>query len=481
MEKKHFWLAASACSLVLLVSTFIHWPLLGHDYSLIVPGLIDLKVAWVQHGVLNPLYSPLKCLGSPLWANPVSFNLSLLHLVTLISNDLVGIVLFIILISVSSFWGAFRLSRRMNISENYSLYLACGWTLQGWMISRAAVGHLTYITVGWFPLIIYLLMKQTTLKRDVLSCFLAAVLLSQYVFLAAPYTPFFFVFSCLILLPLLLLWKKNSFITDPHFYIKGAASGLMFLAIIYPKIHAVKDLMAAYPRHVELSNVGVFSLPYSVLNLFSFFPHDYKKMVGWWYGNWESVQFIFPMFFAAAVVVLLKAKEEAKITRVFVSVFYIVFVSFILCSGLLGPVFQKLPFLSSMHVNPRWNIVTALPVFFVVASLMSNENLFPNRWFQALFILVLSAPFFHLSPENFGISYAYKGGYHQETHRLTYCYEPFLGYSLENFPMNYQRSNIDFIHDDLIDPRCYLPSRQCEPGSPLRDDEKLLLQTYKLQ
>lgn len=454
---------------------------MGHDYALIYPGLIDLKLAWTNSTILNPHFSPMKCLGSPMWANPVSFNLSILHFLTLISNDFIAVIFFIAIVAFTSFWGAYRLSLRMSVPHVYALYLACGWTLQGWMILRSSVGHVTYITVGWFPLIIYLLLKQRTLRRDILAGLLCGFLVSQYIYLAAPYTPFFLLVSSILLLPLIFFWKKQDMVSWKNFSLKIIFSGLFSLLLIYPKLSAVNELLSAYPRINSLLKVGWSALPYSILNLFSFIPHDFRRMTGWWYGNWESIQFIFPLLLLSILVVLIKEKQKDLIIRTLISLIYLLVVSFLMTSGAFADIFQQLPFFNSMHVNPRWNIILALPVFFVCAAVGLTWNSFPRIWKLSLFVLVLFVPFIHLNKEALNINYTYRGGYDEKVNRLAYCYEPFLGYALEYFPLKPESGVINFTQESLIDPRCYLPSRECSPGSPLSSDDMLLLESYKLR
>ncbi len=454
---------------------------MGHDYALIFPGLLDLKIAWSEFSVLNPHFSPMKCLGSPMWANPVNFNLSVLHLLTLISNDYVAVIFFIIIVSITSFWGAYRLSLRMQVPYSYALYLACGWTLQGWMVLRSSVGHVTYMTVGWFPLIIYLLLKQKTMRRDVLSWLLCSLLVSQYIYLAAPYTPFFLLISCILLLPLIFIWNKQELLSWKNFASKIVFTGILSFVLIYPKFSAVNELLSAYPRVNSLLKVGWAALPYSILNLFSFFPHDFKSMTGWWYGNWESVQFIFPLLLISILVFLLKEKRKDLLIRFFISLTYLLIVSFLMTSGAFAEIFQKLPYFNSMHVNPRWNIILSLPIFFLCATFGLWWDQLPRLWKLSLFVLVLLVPFIHLNKEALNINYTYLDGYNRNENRLHYCYEPFLGYRLEYFPLRTESGVINFMQESLIDPRCYLPSRQCSPGSPLNADDLKLLESYKLR
>lgn len=476
-----FWFFALGTSVILLMSVFIFWPVMGHDYSFVIPELIDLHVAWNKFGILNPYYSPIKCLSTPVWASPVGFNLSFLHLTSIMTDDFFGLVLFIILVSISSFWGAFRLAIRMKASEIMALYLAAGWTLQGWMIMRASVGHIMYISVGWFPLILYLLLKQKTKRRDCLATLLAGILMSQFVFLGAPYAPFMLVMSLGFLVPVIFYWKQTKVFTGKIFSIKLGVSGILAGILVLPKVLAVSDLMSDFPRTHPLSKIGFRALSYSFLNLFSFWPHDYKSMVKWWYGNWESVQFMFPLLLLSVIIFLVLLRDKRTLVRLSVTITYLLFVSLIFSSGVLSDLFQSLPFFKSMHVNPRWNIVIALPVFILMTILMTRENLLPATWLKGLIGLVYLVPLFHLSIENLKMNYVYGTGYNHVSNRMSYCYEPIFGYNMEYFPLASRLDEIDFAKDDYLDPRCYLPSGKCRPGTPLNANDRSVLESYQLR
>ncbi len=481
MLNKKFWALSLGTSIILLISVFAFWPIMGHDYSFVVPELIDLKVAWEKFGVLNPHFSPIKCLGTPVWARPVGFSLSLLHFLTILTNELIGLVLFIVIVSLTSFWGAYRLSLRMRNTEKISLYLAAGWTLQGWMIMRASVGHIMYISVGWFPLILYLLLKQKSKWRDCLATLSAGILISQFIYLGAPYAPFMLIMSLAFLLPLIRYWKQEHLIEWKNFLLKLVFSGVIAGIIVLPKVIAVSELMQSFPRIHPLSKIGFRALPYSVLNLFSFFPHDYRSMVKWWYGNWESVQFMFPLLLLSLIYFLIVLKEKKTLIRLLVTINYLIFVSFVFSSGVLSGLFSILPYFKSMHVNPRWNIVIALPVFFLMGTLLTRENFIPKTWFRGLFCLVYLIPFFHLSVKNLNMNYMSHAGYNPEANRMNYCYEPIFGYNMESFPLKSRLGDLNFEKEEYLDPRCYLPSGKCRPGTLLKASDKKSLETYQLR
>jgi len=479
---KLFFLAI-LCVAVLLACTLWHFPFMGHDYSLIIPALTDLKVAWKEFGVLNPQFSPMKCLGTPLWANPTGLNLSLLHFFVLIFNELGGLVFFIGLIAILSFYGAYYLARHFGANERWSAYLATGWTLQGAMFVRVTVGHISYINLGLFPLILFLFLRKGSRQSFVLEIVTISFLLSQFIYNPAPYLVIFFPMGLLACLPLMAIWKDERIksLLNRSTLIKVSLISLLTLLLTFDKLRAVSDLMKSFPRKMDLLELSPLKvLGYAVLNPLSFWPHDFQKMVGWWYGNWESIQYLFPGLILVSLILILSRKDYKKLIQLSLSYLFIVSLTLILTSGILAPLIKDIPFLNSMHANPRWNMVTLLPMFYLAIALV-RELADVKQWIiYSLLAVALFSPSLHIDKQNFGIRYYFLGSYDFARNRLAYCYEPFFGYGLEAFP-NPNGFKTDFLNGEFYDPRCYLQSRNCLPGTQLKPVEKEKLRTYHLR
>ena len=202
-------------------------------------------------------------------------------------------------------------------------------------------------------------------------------------------------------------------------------------------------------------------------------------MVEWKYGNWESSQFAFPLLMIVVGVVTLKQKNEQGFKHIYLSLVGLIVVSIVFCSGMLGPLFSKLPVLSSMHANPRWNLITILPLLYLAvkgAGLLKDVD---RKVLYTLIGFALFTPFLHIDKANLQTMYHYNGGRSPELNRLVYCYEPIFGYRLEEFPI--PGGKVDFLRGPLMDPRCYLQSSQCRAGSPLPEPETKTLESYRLR
>jgi hypothetical protein len=145
-------------------------------------------------------------------------------------------------------------------------------------------------------------------------------------------------------------------------------------------------------------------------------------------------------------------------------------------------VFAALPLLQSLHVNPRWNALVLLPFFALVVGVLGalpRVALPSSRSIGAFWIVAVLASLQFFDVRDMQIEYTDEQGIDASTHRLGFCYEPIFGYRLEQFPV---RGEVDFTSDVLVDPRCYLRSAGCAPGTLLAAPaEREALRRYALR
>ena len=476
------YIMAPAAILILLLCVFWHFPTMGHDYAYFIPMLKDLRIAWHEHGVFNPLFTPSRCLGLPLWANPSAYNLSLVHFLLLIMNELSATVALLIIIGSLSFVGAYLFARKYNVTVRWANYIALAWTLQGAIVVRGLAGHATYTMIGLFPLIFILLDKKKSLLLDLLSALACALILSQYILMSAPYLLVFLFGGALVLLALMKIWRDPNLtaLDWRHFITKLSFTSFFFILIVGQRLLAIVDLMKNYGREIPMQEMGLLTtLPYAILSNISFLPHDFLQMMEWNYGNWESVQYAFPALLLLTAVISLRQKNEQAFKSLYFSLILLMAVTLILCSGVLAPLFNLLPILNSMHANPRWNLVTILGILYLAIQSVRLLPLNSHRIFYSLLALAMLVPLLHIDRKNLGMNYAFNTGRDAALNRLVYCYEPIFGYNLEAFPIRGRR--INFLQEPLLDPRCYLSSAHCRPGKPLSPPDTEALKAYRLR
>jgi hypothetical protein len=238
--------------------------------------------------------------------------------------------------------------------------------------------------------------------------------------------------------------------------------------------------MINFPREMSMATPGLFKvLPLAALNVFSAIPLNFKYQIGWQYGNWESIQFIYPGYFLVFFYALARNKKEIIFKRLYLSVFYLIIVSAILMSGIFSNIFSMIPVLKSMHVNPRWAMVVIFPLFYLAIKCCQEFEL-NEAWVKILLVFVFLVPLLYLDKVNLALDYPYRAGYDETNNKLGYCYEPFYGYNLEYFPVP-RNTQVDFFRNKYLDPRCLLASGNCKPGTLLPDNDIDALEKYQLK
>jgi len=460
------------------------YPDLGHDYLSWVSAVYEGRLAWERYGTLGSAFSPFRCLGLPSFSNPSALVFSLFHLLGLWMEELLAIYAGIVLLLSFGYLGAYRLGRYLKLEPLAAVLLALGWTLQGWAVSRVIVGHLPFVELVLWPWLFLVLIEPRPAKLAVLA---AAFWLAHMVYSGAFYTLLIGSAGCLLALGVArtqvasdaqACWQAGSLLRNAV-VIAGLSLGMML-----PKLIAVFDFLSLFPRITQLAEVPFLrAFAYAAGTLAYPLPYDIAGFVGWRYGNWEAIEFLFPGLLPVLAYLVFRHRAQLSVRRIAATLLGVLTLSAILTSGLLRDVFSSLPLLRSLHVNPRWNAVALLPFFVQACHVMATSRFLSGRdWrsrsaFCALFVVFVGTPFLYLGPAaNWGY-FPYRFGIAGE--RLSFCYEPIFGYGLEHFPRGAR--GIDWIREPLRDPRCLLASGGCAPGSSFeKPEESRALQAYQM-
>ncbi len=483
---------AGLATVIVALRLWMYWyyPLLGHDYAAVLPAMYEMRDAFARFGRLDLDFSPFRCLGLPVFAHPNALVWSVYHLAALALPELPGLYVATAAIMTAAYVGCVRLARGLGIRAELATLLAVGWCLQGFCVAHVLAGHVQFAQLALLPSLLWVLVQRRPSRIAVGA---VAFWMAHFVYAAGYYL-------LLTGVPSLLLaaWFLESTLGARlstlglggvrTAFRNCTAAGVVALAMCAPKILAVLDFTALFPRLTHLDRIDAWrALAYTLGQYVVPFRYDVRRFAGWPYGNWESYEVILPGMIVWLAYLLFAYRRELPVRR-FVALFVLlVTVGAIVSSGMLAPVFEALPLLASLHVNPRWNAVVLLPFF--VLTLAVFAALGPRRpaappWllaaFAAVFVLV---PLQFVDKDDMQITYTDRQGIDVARHRLGFCYEPLFGYRLESFPV---RGNVDFTADALVDPRCYLRSARCRPGTLFgepgtREADRDLLLRYALR
>lgn len=460
-------LATVVGSLLLWVYWF--YPVLGLDFASILPAMWELRDAFGRFGVVDVDFSPARCFGLPVFANPNAFVWSLFHPFALVLPALPATVAAAATILSFAYVGCVALLRRLGLGVGLATVLAVGWCVQGFCASHLIAGHVSYLQLSVLPLLLGALSRRELpwLERALVAFWLAHLVYTSGYYLL------------LIGIPALLLAAGVLELLMPA---RLAACGLggaatvavnlartapLALVMCAPKLLAVLDFTAMFPRLTHLDRIPVWkAFAYTASQYLVPLRWDVRSFTGWWYGNWEAYEMILPGVAYWLGWTIWICRRDVPVVRVIGICAVLLGVGTLLSSGLLGPVFAALPLLRSLHVNPRWNALVLLPFFALVVGALGSlptRALPSSRSVAVLWVIVVLVPLQLLDRRDMQVAYADGQGIDAQRHHVDFCYEPIFGYRLEHFPIH---GDLDFTSDVLVDPRCYLRSAGCPPGTP---------------
>jgi hypothetical protein len=366
-------------------------------------------------------------------------------------SDMSVIFIYVSIISGLSFFGISRFAEEFDISSPWREFLILGWCIQGFVVTNLSVGHLPFMSLSLWPLYTFILLRKRFDRRGAITDTILFSLLYAHDFYSS--NTYLFVMFPIAFIVLIGVFRFNGVQINYKTVIKKLTAGVSIAALItLPKVIAVASFTRNVQRSVSFVDIGIFNaLNYVFTIIFMPFRLNYNQMTGWHYGNWESMNYLYPMFFLIVLLwVTCKIKKEV---RVLISLLALLALGTIISSGIYAGIISKLPFIKSFHVNPRWMPIIFLGLLGVAVISIKRLNL-PTWLAYVLMLISLVTPLHMLDQSYFSMNYIYRSGLDVERNRLQYCYEPVFGYGLELLPK-------DKIKGRYADPRCYLVKDKC--------------------
>ena len=479
--------AAGLATVVLSLVAWTYWfyPLLGLDYASVLPAMYEMRDAFTRFGRLDVDFSAFRCLGLPVFANPNAFVWSIYHPFALVVAELRAVVAGGAVILAFAYVGCVALLRGLGLGTGLAAGLAVAWCLQGFCASHLLAGHVSYIQLALQPLLLWLLLQKTPswIARGAAAFWIAHLVYTAGYYLLLTGIPSL-LFAAFVLERLVAGRLDARGLGGVRTVAVSLVwAGALAFVMSAPKMLAVLDFTAMFPRLTQLDRIAAWkALVYTASQYLVPVPYDARRFTGWWYGNWEAHEMILP---GAAYWLAWRVwthRSDLPLARVGGIVALLLAVGTVLSSGALAPVFSALPLLQSLHVNPRWNALVLLPYFALVAGVAAALPAAARPsppWIAALWLLAVVVPFQLTDRREMQIEYTDGQGIDAGRHRLGFCYEPIFGYRLEHFPV---KGQVDFTSDLLADPRCYLRSAGCTPGTLLAaGPDREALERYALR
>ena len=394
---------------ILAIGAFIIWylnrtyPIIGHDYRLFMPYMIDSFLHQKINGLTVQWYTPSFAGGRPVYSNPQDLQFSLPQFLLWIVNPWISILASIIVFIIIGFIATYYfLKKIVGLGSFAGILGAVFFVANGFYIEHMSAGHVTFQVFPLFAVIAIIITHPrlpTWLGGLLLSLIIAILLYSGI------HNIPFFLLTAILFFPILYLtrpsllnWKRIISIT-----IWG---GISTILICGSKLSAVMYFMRFSPRFAQdnyTTNLltGTVGMVRQLLGTMTLAPiyralhfvypraSTYQSVVdmsiatGTVYGYWELDASLSPallLLLAGGAITFLFHKPNLKapidkkrliaIACLILAIWIVI--EFTLAKGIIYPLVRNLPIFSSLRANVRYICAFIFPLAFVGAVIFDN-------------------------------------------------------------------------------------------------------------
>jgi hypothetical protein len=405
LKRPVLFLVLNAIIINAVVLLFLNknYPLVGHDYGLAIPQMLDSALHFRLNGLNIQWYTPAFGGGLPAFPDPNNIQFSILGILTIWFEPWWAVGINSIFFITLGLLASYRFFRLLNFHYTSAILGAVFFSTNGFIMERMAVGHLGYQP---FPMLAVFLV---ILLDDSIPVLVAALLFSLAVSLLIHQAGYFLIvtfgLSFLIIFPLIFLMKRDIF-SVKRILLTVLGGGLVAALICASKLSAIYSFMRYFPRIIAdqyqpnlfLGIMAIFFQILGTMNLVpiswmsghdpNLLPNNMAGLSGLGYGYWEYDMSLSPIvFFILLAGINLLIYQRKRYKKIFVEnkrwIAWLAMISsvwlcmeFILARGLFYPYLRLLPIIGSLHVNNRFTSALLFPLVFLAVYIY-------NRWVVA--------------------------------------------------------------------------------------------------
>jgi hypothetical protein len=366
------------------------YPMVGHDYRMFIPRLIDSHLYYKANGLGIEWYTPNFGGGLPAYPNPLQMQFSLPQLVTWFINPYPAVFISTaIYIAIGFIVTYLFLHKVMEFKPLSAILGAEFFLINGFLIERVVVGHVNFLT---YPLII---IPVFAILHPKLPSWIAGILISltgaALVYSGGVYIAVIGLYSVLVIFPVVYLLKPGSFSWRKILPVL-IWGGILTALLCGSKLYATAAYMRFFPRtEHDLFMVnwitglkGMFFQLFGTLNFLPILGLIHKtsasftlRLTEWTktpYGFWELDASLAPGLVILLVIgvvrtVFRKRQFDLKniaakriIAWVCLFLAFSLVTEFSIAKGFLYETLSKLPILQSLHAATRFTAAFILPL-----------------------------------------------------------------------------------------------------------------------
>ncbi len=385
----------SIISMVMVRFLNLQYPMVGSDYSLIIPQVLDTALHFQVNGLSIQWYTPSFGGGLPAYPNPNNMQFSIPQMLVMLFQPWQAVMISSIIYIGLGFFASFYLFRCvLRLHWTSSILGTIFFSANGFILERIAVGHLGYAIFPVLP-VIMIAFLDSSLPWSVAGVIFAFVI-GMLIHEAGFFILVIFVLSTLITLPLIYIVQPKAF-SWKHFLSVITFGGVIGLLLSASKLVAVYSFMRFFPRQIADHYPGGFlsgltGLALQLLGTMNLVPLwrivgsdpdlllDYlRKATSSPYGYWEldmsMSTVVFGIICGGIGEFFLNPKKHLKtlggdkkwIAWLVLLLFTWLTMEFTLAKGWIYPLLRNLPILNSLHVNVRFAAAFIFPLAFSAA------------------------------------------------------------------------------------------------------------------
>ena len=219
---------------------------MGHDYTLMMPNLLNGHIWFRNNGVTIPWFTPAFCAGQPFFADPQSFYYSLPQLITILAGPVIAVHWTLLLDATLMYWGGYLLMRRVfSTTPVFSVLVGGLLMFNGFLPYRMVVGHITFhgfALTPWIALLLLLPVRHSA--SSLIASILAGALLAYWVHSGFGSLALAGILA-IILIAILSGLDGGDMV---RFVVRATLAGLVGIGIAAEKLWATFSFMSNYPR-----------------------------------------------------------------------------------------------------------------------------------------------------------------------------------------------------------------------------------------
>jgi hypothetical protein len=389
---------------ILAIGAVIIWymsrtyPMIGHDYRLFMPYMLDSYLHQKINGLSIQWYTPSFAGGRPVFPNPQDLQFSLPQFLLWIVNPWIAILGSMMIYITIGFIATYTfLKRFLGLHSLASILGAVFFIANGFYFQHMVAGHVTFQAFTLFPVIMLIIVhpKLPSWLGGLLLSFICAILLYSGL-----HDITFFIFTGLIFLPTLYLIKP-SLLNGKRLFAIAIWGAILTLLLCGSKLSAAFYFMRFFPRLAQDNYntnlwTGTIGMVRQLLGTMTMAPiyriihinpaisvQDMIESTGTPYRYWELDASLSPallILLAGGAIAFLLRKPNIKapivkkrlIAEVGLVLAIWLVIEFTLAKGIIYPTIRNLPILESQRVNVRNICAFIFPLAVVGAVIFNN-------------------------------------------------------------------------------------------------------------